>query len=283
VELTSRLTPIKRNPLGALATGLLLSAGWMMTGTFAMAQSMESEKLTDSVTSLETSSSTMTGDELFEKLIEHNQLRDIRLEQYSATRTYKVTNPEGKVYAEEIVSVAYRAPNHKSFAVNQESGSWLVRNSVLKRLMDSESETSSGQAHRDSSIKPDNYSFNLIGEEDAGRHHCFVVEAIPKRKDKYLFEGNIWIDSQDYAIVKIAGHPAKSPSFWLNRVDFVRQYQKIGDFWVPAKDETVVHVRLYGKKILTIDHQNYVINKGDATDGQDQNFTGQSLETQREQ
>jgi outer membrane lipoprotein-sorting protein len=283
MKLTSRLTPIRRNPLGALATSLLLSVGWMMTGTFAIAQSMEREKLTESVTPLEIPSSTITGEELFEKLIEHNQLRDIHLEHYSATRTYKVTNPEGKVYAEETVSVAYHAPNHKSFAVTQESGSWLVRNSVLKRLRDSESETSSGQAHRDSSIKPDNYSFNLIGEEDAGPHHCFVVEAIPKRKDKYLFEGNIWIDSQDYAIVKIAGHPAKSPSFWLNRVDFVRQYQKIGEFWVPAKDETVVHVRLYGKKILTIDHQNYVINKGDATDGQDQSFVGQSQESQREQ
>jgi len=283
MELTSRLAPIRRNPLSALATGLLLSAGWMMTGTLAIAQSAESEKLMESVVPLEARSSAMTGDELFEKLIEHNQLRDIHLEHYSATRTYKVTNPEGKVYAEEIVSVAYHAPNHKSFAVNQESGSWIVRNSVLKRLMDSESETSSGQAHRDSSIKPDNYSFNLIGEEDAGPHHCFVVEAIPKRKDKYLFEGNIWIDSQDYAIVKIAGHPAKSPSFWLNRVDFVRQYQKIGEFWVPAKDETVVHVRLYGKKILTIDHQNYVINKGNASDGQDQSFVGQSQESQREQ
>lgn len=278
MKLTSRLTPIGRAPIVALA-GLLISAVWM---TPVIAQSIDGERVMESATPLETPSPAITGDELFEKLIEHNRLRDLHLEHYSATRTYKVTNPSGKVYAEEVVSVAYHAPDHKSFAITKESGSRLVRDMVLKRLLESESETSSGQAHHDSSIKPANYSFSLIKEEDIGPHHCFVARAIPNRKDKYLFEGDVWIDSQDYAIVKIAGHPARSPSFWIERVDFVRRYQKIGEFWLPARDETVVQVRLYGKKILTIDHQNYVINEGDTADQQGQNLIGQSLEHQRE-
>jgi hypothetical protein len=39
-----------------------------------------------------------------------------------------------------------------------------------------------------------------------------------------------------------------SPSEWTS----------IG-FWLPGRDETFVHVRLYGKKVLTIDHQEYVV------------------------
>ncbi|HXJ16358.1 MAG TPA: hypothetical protein VNM68_04080, partial [Candidatus Polarisedimenticolia bacterium] len=89
---------------------------------------------------------------------------------------------------------------------------------------------------------------------------CYVLEAFPKRKDKYLFEGKVWIDSRDFAIVRIAGHPAKKLSFWITRADFVRQYEKIGDFWLPAKDETSVSVRLYGHKILTIEHLTYTVN-----------------------
>jgi hypothetical protein len=38
------------------------------------------------------------------------------------------------------------------------------------------------------------------------------------------FEGKLWTDAEDFAIVKIAGHPAKKPSFCSNRADFVRQY-----------------------------------------------------------
>jgi hypothetical protein len=138
----------------------------------------------------------------------------------------------------------------------------VVRDLVLKRLIESESETSSGRAHRDSSIKPANYDFNLLGEQDLGPYHCLVVEAHPKRNDKYLFEGKVWVDAEDYAVVRIAGQPAQKLSFWITRADFVRQYQKIGEFWLPARDETVVHVRLYGKKILTIDHRDYAINRG---------------------
>jgi hypothetical protein len=217
-------------------------------------------KATVALSPLQASFQGMTSDELFAKLLEHNRLRDVRLQRYSAVRSYDVASDKGKVYAEEVVRVDYEAPDHKTFVTESENGSALVRDLVLKRLISSESETSSGRAHRDSSIKPANYEFNLLGEQDVGPYHCLVVEALPKRRDKYLFEGKVWIDVTDYAIVRIAGHPAQSISFWINRADFVRQYQKIGDFWLPAKDETNVHVRLYGKKILTIDHGDYAIN-----------------------
>jgi hypothetical protein len=203
----------------------------------------------------------MTGDELFRKLLEHNRIRDARLQQYTAVRAYEVTNDHGKSYAREVVRVAYQAPDHKSFQIESEEGSAMVRNMVLKRLIESESETSSGRAHHDSAIKPANYEFNLLGEQDVGPYHCLLVEATPKRKDKYLFEGKVWIDTQDYAIVRIAGQPAKSLSFWITRADFVRQYQKIGEFWLPAQDETLVRMRMAGRKILTIQHRDYAVNE----------------------
>ena len=202
----------------------------------------------------------MTGDDLFAKLLEHNRTRDSQLRQYSAVRTYRVSNDKGKLYAQEVVEVDYQAPDHKGFRTVSEKGSGLVRDMVLKRLIESESETSSGRAHHDSAIRPANYEFNLLGEQNVGPYHCLVVEAVPKRKDKYLFEGKVWIDARDYAIVRIEGQPAKSLSFWITRADFVRQYQRIGEFWLPAEDNTEVHVRLYGTKILTIDHRDYAIN-----------------------
>ena len=218
--------------------------------------------------SLQPTRETMNGDELFEKLLEHNRIRDLRLKQWSAVRTYQVTNDKGKLYAQEVVRVEYQAPDQKKFSVDSEEGSGLVRNTVFKRLLESESESSSGRAHHDSAIKPANYEFKLVGEDDVGPYHCFVVEASPRRIDKYLFDGFIWIDATDYAIVRIAGQPAKPLSFWITRADFVREYQKIGEFWLPARDETSVHVRFYGKKILTIDHRDYTIDRTVATESQ---------------
>ena len=48
----------------------------------------------------------------------------------------------------------------------------------------------------------------------------------------------------------------------------MRQDQKIDGFWLPQRDQTLVQVRLQGKKVLTIDHQDYVMNAGQSKDAQ---------------
>ena len=136
----------------------------------------------------------------------------------------------------------------------------MVRRLALNPLIASEIETTAGKQHHDSVISPANYALEPLGEQQVGPYKCLVVRAIPKRRDKYLFEGKMWIDVEDYAVVRIEGHPAKKLSFWIERADFVRQYQKIDGFWLPETDVTFVQVRLYGKKALTIEHRDYVVN-----------------------
>jgi hypothetical protein len=208
-------------------------------------------------------------DYIITKMLEANRLRSEELHRYSATRTYEIRNSEGKLAAQAVVRVTYQAPGRKTFDKRSEQGSAIVRHLVFDRLMRSEGETASGHEHHDSAITTANYTFALTAEEDIGPYHCFVLEATPRRKDKYLFEGKIWIDAQDFAIVKIAGHPAKKLSFWVSHADFVRQYQKIDGFWLPYRDETFVDVKLYGRKVFTVDHQEYSINSANPDQAKD--------------
>lgn len=208
----------------------------------------------------------LTGDKVIAKLLDHNKLQNARLRQYSVVRKYEVRNTQRKLAAQAIVLVDYHAPSTKTFQKTSEKGSWVVRHLVFDRLISAEkTETVTGREHHDSAITTANYRFSLLGEQDLGPYHCFVVEATPKRKDKYLFEGRIWLDAQDFAVVRIAGQPAKKLSFWIRRVDFVRQYQKIDGFWLPYKDETSVDVRFYGKRIFTVEHADYSINDGNSS------------------
>lgn len=102
----------------------------------------------------------------------------------------------------------------------------------------------------DSLITPENYTLDIIGKDRIDSSDCLIVHAIPMRKETDLFEGKIWIDSQDFAIVKITRHLAKSPSFWIKHVDFVRDYQKIDRFWLLSREKAVSAVRIYGKGCL---------------------------------
>jgi hypothetical protein len=207
----------------------------------------------------------VTESQVLAELAIHNEERKAALHDYTVLRTYGVVDLKGKVHAEEIGRMDFFSPDKKAFTVTSESGSGLVRQMALNPLINSEIEAAAGKEHHDSAISTDNYSLNLLGEQQVGPYRCFVAEAIPKRKDKYLFEGRVWIDVNDYSVVRIEGHPAKKLSFWIQRADFVRQYQKLDGFWLPEKDQTLVQVRLYGKKILKIDHRNYVVNAGQST------------------
>lgn len=206
----------------------------------------------------------VTADHLFALITARNERRSASLRDYAVLRTYQVVDLKGKVHAEEIGRMEYRAPDKKTFVLTSESGSVLVRHMALNPLIASEIEAAAGKQHHDSSITPPNYTLHLLGEQQVGPYHCYVAQAVPKRRDKYLFEGKIWIDTADYAIVRIEGHPAKKLSFWIERDDFVREYEKIDEFWLSRRDETFVQVRLYGKKVLTIDHQDYTVNGSDS-------------------
>jgi hypothetical protein len=207
----------------------------------------------------------VTESQVLAELAAHNEERRTALHDYTVLRTYQVVDPKGKMHAEEIGRMDFLSPDKKAFTVTSESGSGLVRHMALNPLINSEIEAAAGKEHHDSAISRDNYSLNLLGEQQLGPYRCFVAEAIPKRKDKYLFEGKVWIDVNDYSVVRIEGHPAKKLSFWIQHADFVRQYQKIDGFWLPERDQTLVQVRLYGKKILKIEHQSYVVNAGQST------------------
>jgi hypothetical protein len=207
------------------------------------------------------SSAEIKGDVIFAKLVEFNRLRESRLKQYSVQSTYRVKNDKGEMRAETRALLRYRAPGTKEFEIISEKGSGLIRSRVFKPLMDVEVETATERNRFDSSITPNNYTLALLGEEEMAGSHCFVVQATPKRADTYLFTGKIWIHSVEFAIVQIEGQPAKIPSLWIKRVDFVRRYQKFGEFWLPLKNESVTRVRVIGKNTLTTEYDNYEINQ----------------------
>ena len=211
------------------------------------------------VTAGSTSNDVVTVGGLISQLVQHDRMRAVSLLEYSANRRYQVTNEKGKLRSETQVSLQYQSPDSKEFKIVSENGPALLRN-IVKSLLTYETEAALGGAGHDSSITPANYTFQLAGNDRVEGYECFVVQTSPKRKDKYLFEGRIWIEAKEFAVVKIVGRPAKRPSFWIKSADFTRHYQKIGGTWLPLRDETVSQVRLFGENVLTIDHANYKVS-----------------------
>jgi hypothetical protein len=202
----------------------------------------------------------LPGAEVTARLMRRNSERAQKLRHVDSTRQYILdyTGLSSSLSAQMQVNASYTAPGTKEFSVVSESGSSLIRKRVLHKLLKAEQEAASDAANRDAVLlSTANYRFSLLGCEAGETRPLYVVRVEPLRESKLLYRGTIWIDSQDFAVTRIEAEPAKGPSFWAKRSQFRHQYQKIGDYYLPAFNETVSYVWPSGKAVLTIRYLDY--------------------------
>jgi negative regulator of sigma E activity len=191
------------------------------------------------------------------KMIERDNQRQAALHGYTAARRYVLENPRHHKRAEMLVSVRVLDNGSKQFETVSATGWGTARKHVFPKLLEGESEASLAEVRERSRVTPENYSFEMVGKDYISGRPTYVIAIAPKTRNKFLVQGRIWVDADEYAIVRIEGEPAKSPSFWIKSVHFVHTYQKSGLFWFPASDRSVTDVRLLGATELTIEYFDY--------------------------
>ncbi len=203
----------------------------------------------------------LTAEDVVRNLVEMNRHRAEALHSYQGSRTYRVEYRgfPGSRSAEMAVNVKYRSPRSKDFIVESATGSSLIIDRVFKKLLEAESEALGEENQRRSALTEENYRFTLIGYERGLSGAKYVLGVEPLTKDKFLYRGRIWVDAQDFAVVRMEVQPAKNPSFWTKSTEIEQVYSKIGDFWLPASNRSVTSIRLGGHAELTIIYKDYKI------------------------
>jgi hypothetical protein len=111
-------------------------------------------------------------------------------------------------------------------------------------------ETESAKRGHGSEISRTNYDFVFLRQENFGVVPEYVLRIVPKRKDKYLLRGWIWVDARTFHIRRIEGVPARSPSFWIKDIHITLQFAELGGMWVPISFDAIATVRLLGQYTL---------------------------------
>jgi len=203
----------------------------------------------------------LDSNEIFAKLEKENEVRSRKLRGYSSVRRYSVYEKNKPSDAEIKVKMDYVHPSTKKFQVFAQSGAGWIDRWVFRSLIHAEEEAASEKKRTESAISSANYETKLIGQERSQGRDCYLLELHAKRRDRFLIDGKIWVDKEDFAIVKLAGEPAKSFSFWVTQAYLVREYQKIGEFWLQSKDETNAQVRVVGEYVMKIEYSDYAIQE----------------------
>lgn len=191
------------------------------------------------------------------KMEQENRLRAAELVSYTDRRHYTVTYHGYDLHlaASMVVEATYDSPSTKEFHILSESGSKLLVNHVLKKLLEAEQEAAEDPGG--AQIDQANYTFTLLGMQNTGGRACYVLRAEPRSNSRLLFRGRVWIDAKDFAVSKVEAEPAENPSFWIRDTHIHHVYGKTGPFWFPESDRSVTDVRLGGSAVLTIDYGVY--------------------------
>lgn len=176
---------------------------------------------------------------------------------YTGDREYVLVNRQLQKRAYMLVRVSCDQEGSKHFEVISQNGWTSANQHVLRQMLTAEEASSSRDARLRSQITPDNYDFQMIGSDLLAGRPNYVLEVSPKREDKALFQGRIWVDAEDYALARVEGEPAKTPSFWTQRIHFVQEYRKSGEYWFPVMTTSVTDARVFGRTDVNIRYFDY--------------------------
>jgi hypothetical protein len=205
--------------------------------------------------------SPLTLSQVVDRLVEKNAARAVALERYTNRRLYVLDYkgfPTG-LHAEMVVDMDFNAPATKRFTIVSEKGSKYLMNLIFKKLMESEQEAQSNENRDHVILSTQNYEFASMEYQPAADNCSYVLTVQPKSSSKFLFRGRVWVDAKDFAVCRIEAEPAKNPSFWIKKTEIHHSYSKVGDFWLPAQNESVSTMRFAGRATLTIQYQKYEI------------------------
>jgi hypothetical protein len=133
-------------------------------------------------------------------------------------------------------------------------GDNTIKNSVIARYVAGETQ---GQWNEGTlAITPANYKFKYKGLSSRDGRELHVFQLTPRKKRVGLFKGELWLDAETCLPLRESGRFVKSPSIFLRRIEFVREYEIRDGVAIPREIDSTVDTRIVGKAELTVRFHN---------------------------
>jgi len=229
-------------------------AGWLLFLYFAVGMASASPQTGNSVPTAET---------IVTRMAQARAENRARLRPYIVTRNYKLFGKdESKAKSEVIADVAFVPPDSKKYTIQETNGSGLGQ-ILVRRMLANEAEVTKDYASTD--ISTDNYDFRFLREADASGQRCYVLELLPRRIERHLLHGDIWVDANTYLLRRFEGELAKPPSWWVRDLNVTFVYGDVGGMWLQTATEAAADVRILGRTTMVSRDVKYKITELVAT------------------
>ena len=188
-------------------------------------------------------------EEIVSRMAQARAENQARLRPYVVTRIYVLVGKDAERQKSEITAeVRFAPPNSKQYEIRRTVGS-RIGERIVRRMLDGETQIVKDFGATD--ISAANYDFRYLAADDSLGAPCYVIELIPKRADKTLLRGKMWVDAKTYLLQRMEAEPAKGPSWWLRDVRVAFTYGSVEGMWLQTGSEFTTNVRIFGRHTMT--------------------------------
>ena len=141
-----------------------------------------------------------------------------------------------------------------TITVLSEGGSEQIRNKVLRAALQAEQDVVRRRRGTPAAAT-DSYE---CGEAQLERSGLLRLPLRPKEKSRHLVVGDLFMQPATRDVVSVKGQLAKSPSFWISRVDVEWTYRRVHKQQVlPVSLQSTASVKMFGPSTfrMTYDYE----------------------------
>ncbi len=187
--------------------------------------------------------------------LQQNSLRGLQMEVAIDAKLPKLEK-RGKLTALRKISrlglITYKALGF--------SGDNTVKQEVITRYLAAES---AARENGTIAITPANYKFRYAGRIIQNNVTMLILQVTPRKKAVGLFKGEVWIDAATGMPLREAGQFVKTPSVFLKKIAFVREYEIRDGVAYPLHIQSTVDTRIVGRAELEISFSNFSRDNAD--------------------
>jgi hypothetical protein len=180
---------------------------------------------------------------------------------YTCQRRYSLENHRLHKKAEINVRMTYTFPGHKKFEILSEQGASVICQRVLRPMLAAEEESSGDDIRPFTKMTLSNYSFNLIGSQVWQERPAYLLDLVPRTRNKFLIRGRVWVDSQNFGIIHVEAVPGQNPSVFIHNAHIVQQSARFDEIWLPLFNHSVADSFLFGRTDVSIDSWDYELDR----------------------
>ena len=129
------------------------------------------------------------------------------------------------------------------YTVLAAGGSEMLQEKLLLRILRAEQEVYESGGSSKTALTVDNYSFAPGGRDPRG---LVRLLATARRKEIGLVNGEFLVAPETAELMEVSGTMARTPSFWISRVDLTKRYARVRGHRVNVDVQSVSHLRLLG-------------------------------------